>query len=242
MKRIEASPFTGEFQGFGRSYDSVAGILRSRLVDDNSNVVWRKNVLKWNRQDIPTAEEAKARAQFRQRSRYVYRHARGSEFITPTNIVIGNKQDKTGQKYKVYQTQPFIDGWTSYDAPEEVREHHMVLDQWFILSTRLFHLYQVADRLNKNIPEEERFLVTITVGSSRQQSLCAESSAKLPITKNIMIKGDDLRLQLFDFGEYVLWHDGMQDAYDRVMTATSSPQNVVVFESINHACASLAAD
>lgn len=231
MKNIETSPFNGKFKGFGgKSYDSVAGVLQAKSRQDET-VAWKNVVLKWNRAEIPTVEDAKAIATFRRKSIQLYQQTLGEEFIVPTNIVIGNKRDLTGLKYKVYQVQPFVSGWTGKEAPEEVLFDSEVVSQWKILSRRLYRLYQTANQINSGLSTEFTFPITMTLGDSRQLSFTAGVSDRVPLSKNILIGRDDLRLSLFDFGVYFPWQETMQEAYDKILQSTNTKNEVIVFKN-----------
>lgn len=231
--RIKESPFTGWFTSFGGgSADSVAGLLLTG--NRSEGVKRRQDVLKWNRQELAAYDEVVAAAELKEKSIKLYQEALGYHFIVPTSILVGDKRDVNGLKHKVYQIQPYIDGWNAKEAPEDIRNHPAVVTQWNILSKNLFSLYHSANEINRRFPQGAQFPITMTVGSSRQNAYVHEFSEHLPLTKNIIISRDTLQLQLFDFGGYVMWQDSMQDAYDIINRVTRLPRHATVFPIVDH--------
>ena len=167
MKAIEMAPFAGYYQGFGlNSCDSVVGHLKNKELG-------KDYVIKWNRRYFPTKEEAFGVCKFIKKSLALYEVFLGSEFLVPTWPVVGQKKDSI-VKYKAYIIQPYIDGWTAKNLPSKFREK--VEDQWNILNSRLFNLYNAGFYVGKHLKDPaSNFPITLTVGSSRRQALIGEA-------------------------------------------------------------------
>lgn len=235
MAQIEGSPFTGKFKGFnGRSSDSVAGMITMRRTQDSSLVRKGEFVVKWNRREISSPDEAKGIAEFKRRSILLYQDALGKEFIVPTELVIGSKKDQQILKQKLYQIQPFIDAWTGRDVPETIKNDPHVLSQWQLLSQNLYGLYQAAHVVNQHHQaDQEQFPITMTVGDSRNLSYVATESRTLPKTDNLFIRKNDLQLFLFDFGPYVVWQKEMEAAYQEIRTHAQKSATNLIFDANN---------
>lgn len=210
MNGLEFAPFSSKYTGLGlKSCDSVVGILENEETK-------RPYVVKWNRRHFTTPEETFAVCQFVKKSVALYTATLGEEFIVPTSCVVGEKLDNGVQRYKVYTIQPFIDGWTAKTLPDDLSEK--VADQWNILNSRLFRLYNTAYHINKHsVNPAAVFPVTLTVGSSRRAALIGKPGGEMPKTPNLLISRNDFRLCICDFGEYISWQKDMQSTFDTIM-------------------------
>lgn len=228
--RIEGSPFTGWFTSFGgQSTDSVVGLLESGNRWERERNVCSKQVIKWNRHDFASETHAVQAGEFKERSIALYQAALGEEYIVPTQVIVGQKKDQNGVKHKVFQLQPLIAGVTAKDAPTSLREDEAIINEWQVLSERLFTLYTLSLEINTTVPEEERFPITMTIGSSRQNAEYLTQSEILPKTKNILLEEPLGKLRLFDFGAYTLWHDGMIPVYEALLNHKKFPDTGVIF-------------
>lgn len=213
---IEGRPFVGTWDKIGdqrNSADSCVGVLRGT-----------ETVIKWSRIRPSSREDLLAMCKFKKRSDTLYRAALGEDFIVPSTFVAGQKRNGKGMEYKPYIIQPYINSWTGRTIPTELRNSRTITDQWAVLYSRLYYFYLAADEINRGYREEDRFPITITVGSTRQvvkDRLGGENVIELPKTNNILIEKVSKRLFLCDFGEYARWTDNMDSAYRDIITRTS---------------------
>lgn len=230
--RIEGSPFTGWFTSFGgQSTDSVVGLLESRRRWEREQNMNTAEVLKWNRHDFASEEQAARAGQFKERSITLYQATLGDEYIVPTQVIVGQKKDQNGIKHKVFQLQPFIRGVTAKEAPPSLRVDAAIITEWQVLSERLFTLYTMAQEINNSVSESERFPITMTIGSSRQNAEYLTMSETLPKTKNILLEEPDWKMKLFDFGAYLQWHDSMTPVYDALLNQKKLSDAGVIFHA-----------
>ncbi len=203
-------PFKEKVTGFhSKSQDSVVATLETNPVP---------LVVKWNREKFKR-QHIESVAVFLQKSIELYKLALGEEFLIPTQIVIGAKQDGSSMKPKVYQVQPFIYHTTTLCAPQELIESEIVKSQWGILEPRLSRLYQIARNVKPLMQPESVFPVNISTGSARKQALCNGNTSQgtsVPRSQNILLEQGSNRLLLCDFGKYQPWRPEMQLGYDTI--------------------------
>ncbi len=164
--------------------------------------------------------------EFRKRSDDLYRRSLG-RFVVPSVFVAGQKEQGRGLEYKPYIIQPFLDCWTGKTVPKEIKSSRMIGDQWAVLYSRLYILYQTADRVNKKLRQREKFPITLTVGSTRKvvrRRFARENVMNLPQTDNILIGKRDEGLFLCDFGPYLRWEEEMTGAYDEILKTIGQRQ------------------
>ncbi len=213
MSNIECGPFNGIWDKIGSQHasaDSCVGVLRGT-----------GRVVKWSRERPSDRDDLWAICQFLKRSNILYRAALGDEYIVPSVFVASQKKNGRGLEYKPYIIQPHIDCWTGKSLPNEYRSSRVISDSWAVLYSRLYYLYQTAEKVNHRYEEANRFPITITVGSTRQivkEDPGSENVISLPRTDNILIEKSSKRLLLCDFGEYRRWDDSMEVAYQRIMS------------------------
>jgi len=209
MTRIEGAPFKGDWKKIGRqrhSSDSCVGRVGP-------------GVVKWARTRLQTRQELLMMCKFRKRSDELYRQALG-EFVVPSLFVAGEKLQGRGREYKPYIIQPFLNCWTGKTVPENVKTSRKVCDQWAVLYSRLYGLYQTADEVNRGLEQKEKFPVTLTLGSTRRitrRLTKGESMVDLPRTDNLLIEKMEKRLYVCDFGPYLEWEDEMAQAYNQIL-------------------------
>lgn len=220
MSNIEGGPFNGIWDKIGRQHnscDSCVGVLRGT-----------NTVVKWSKARPESRAEMWGMCEFRRRSDILYREALGDEHIVDSIFIAGQKKNGRGMEYKPYIIQPFINSWTGKDVPNEIRNSRIVTDQWAVLYSRLYYLYQTASEVNSQLSDEYRFPVTITVGSTRQivkENLGQEDVIRMPQTDNILVDKGSKKLYLCDFGEYAVWTVKMTQAYDEILSRTSLRNN-----------------
>ena len=215
MKGIELAPFRGKFERIGPNItaDSVVG-----KIERSSQVV------KWSRENFATPEEAECAAQQIQRSVNLYKKALGENFVVPTQVCVGQKQDNGRVKNKVYIQQPHIDGWEGDDLPNEIRKNPFVQSQWKILYERLSKLYQSAGEAQRTVIDPDRqnaFPVNTTLGITRIAALEKQLTCSFPQNPNLLVERDTLQIKLFDWGPYSQWTDSMESSYGQISKLVS---------------------
>lgn len=209
MAKIELAPFNDSYDGLGlKTSDSTVGTIQSR---GGSGVI-----VKWNRSVLLNEGETRQTCVYLNKSISLYKLALGAEFVVPTQVVMGAKGDSGIAKYKTYIFQEFVDGWTAKDLPESLRTHPGILNQWNLLNSRLFHLFNSERYVNRQ-HNEAPFPIGITLGSSRSSAFRNEVDSPLPRTPNLLVDRESLRISVCDFGKYVVWNDAMQPAYESLL-------------------------
>lgn len=235
MKNLERAPFSGKATriGYKNSMDSVV-----MLMQNNS----REDVVKWNKSFISSPEDAFSIVKFAKKSIELYRAVLGEEHVVPTEFVIGEKVDSKKSKIKVYEVQPYINGWDGRTLPKDLRTNNILLDKWNILYSRLSILYKVSSVVNRgsSIP----FNVNLTLGACRKISVSSslpddsiletDVAKSIPNTPNLLVDRNNLDLLLCDFGAYTVWDERMEEAYQEIKrqslirTKSLSKRNMVM--------------
>lgn len=224
MKEETFAPFRGRYtrRGFHPGVTTSDSVV-VRIYDPFAGSEQKKPVLKWNRRLFASSEETLQAAIFVNKSLALYKLVLGEEFIVPTHVVMGAKQDGRKYKYKVYLIQPYVDGWNGKTLPPETRKNSYLVDQWRTLYHRLSWLYNTAQSVNEYLTSDSlhAFPITLTVGDSRERAKDYRDCADiLPATPNVLIDRHTLQLSLCDFGRYTPWQDEMEETYTQIRAKT----------------------
>ncbi len=195
--------------------DSIVGTLETES--------GRRYVVKWNKRNIPV-EDLSASAKYIKKSVELYRATLGDDYIVPTSLAVGEKSEGS-TRYKLYTVQPYVEGWTARELPDNLHTNPEILQKWYVLYGRIAHLYQVANEVNRQVHSTgsgEIYPIALRIGQLWGYISQGLSYPPLPKSPNILISKANHDIKLCDFGTTTSWGDEMEIAYTQIIERVSN--------------------